>query len=111
MSAGSVGMPYRHDARPVPALVTALAGRSGSQTREPTAAHDCPAGHSGGPSPRRRRHFNRTQVAPLTGCRDQGSRGARRWSRWPLCTDPARDTDGNFEAFLDAVMEALADLE
>jgi hypothetical protein len=27
------------------------------------------------------------------------------------CTDPARDTDGNFEAFLDAVMEALADLE
>lgn len=27
------------------------------------------------------------------------------------CTDPARDTDGNFETFLDAVMEALADLE
>jgi hypothetical protein len=27
------------------------------------------------------------------------------------CTDPARDTDGNFEAFLDAVLEALADLE
>lgn len=27
------------------------------------------------------------------------------------CTDPARDTDGNFEAFLDAVAEALADLE
>lgn len=27
------------------------------------------------------------------------------------CTDPSRDTDGNFEAFLDAVMEALADLE
>jgi hypothetical protein len=27
------------------------------------------------------------------------------------CTDPVRDTDGNFEAFLDAVMEALADLE
>ena len=27
------------------------------------------------------------------------------------CTDPARDTDGNFEAFLDAVMESLADLE
>lgn len=27
------------------------------------------------------------------------------------CTDPARDTDGNFEGFLDAVMEALADLE
>jgi hypothetical protein len=27
------------------------------------------------------------------------------------CTDPARDTDGNFEAFLDAVTEALADLE
>jgi hypothetical protein len=27
------------------------------------------------------------------------------------CTDPARDTDGNFEAFLEAVMEALADLE
>lgn len=26
-------------------------------------------------------------------------------------TDPARDTDGNFEEFLDAVMEALADLE
>jgi hypothetical protein len=27
------------------------------------------------------------------------------------CTDPARDTDGNFEAFLDAVTESLADLE
>jgi len=27
------------------------------------------------------------------------------------CTDPARDTDGSFEAFLDAVMEALVDLE
>jgi hypothetical protein len=27
------------------------------------------------------------------------------------CTEPARDTDGNFEAFLDAVAEALADLE
>ena len=27
------------------------------------------------------------------------------------CTDPARDIDGNFEAFLDAVMEAVADLE
>ncbi len=27
------------------------------------------------------------------------------------CTDTARDTDGNFEAFLDAVMEALTDLE
>lgn len=27
------------------------------------------------------------------------------------CTDPARDTDSNFEAFLDAIMEALADLE
>jgi hypothetical protein len=27
------------------------------------------------------------------------------------CTDAARDTDGNFEAFLDAVREALADLE
>jgi len=26
-------------------------------------------------------------------------------------TDPARDADGNFEEFLDAVMEALADLE
>lgn len=28
-----------------------------------------------------------------------------------VCTDTARDTDGNFEAFLDAVMEALTDLE
>lgn len=27
------------------------------------------------------------------------------------CTDPPRDTDGNFEAFLDAVMEELANLE
>jgi hypothetical protein len=27
------------------------------------------------------------------------------------CTDPSRDTDGNFEAFLDAVRDALADLE
>jgi hypothetical protein len=27
------------------------------------------------------------------------------------CTDTARDTEGNFEAFLDALMEALADLE
>lgn len=27
------------------------------------------------------------------------------------CTDPARDTDGSFEGFLGAVMEALADLE
>jgi hypothetical protein len=27
------------------------------------------------------------------------------------CTDAARDTDGNFEAFLDAVLDALADLE
>jgi hypothetical protein len=27
------------------------------------------------------------------------------------CTDPARDTDGGFEAFLDGVTEALADLE
>jgi hypothetical protein len=27
------------------------------------------------------------------------------------CTDMARDTDGNFEAFLDAVMEALVELE
>ena len=28
-----------------------------------------------------------------------------------VCADTARDTDGNFEAFLDAVMEALGDLE
>jgi hypothetical protein len=28
-----------------------------------------------------------------------------------VCTDTARDTDGNFEAFLDAIAEALADLE
>jgi hypothetical protein len=28
-----------------------------------------------------------------------------------VCTESARDTDGNFEAFLDGVMEALVDLE
>ena len=28
-----------------------------------------------------------------------------------VCADMARDTDGNFEAFLDAVMDALVDLE
>jgi hypothetical protein len=27
------------------------------------------------------------------------------------CSDPARDTDANFEAFLDAMADALADLE
>jgi len=28
-----------------------------------------------------------------------------------VCADAARDTDGNFEAFLDAVMDDLVDLE